>query len=119
MTMYGLYQPYKVNRPLTKEEKNNQFRQGRYRKVKYFNCARSVIRMNSTYLETMDKFYAKKGQDNAWWLIVFLMTAGIILYVFIRSIIDIPEKRLFSILEDDDWLCVIFWIDNFYRNHGI
>lgn len=91
MTMYGLYQPYKVNRPLTKEEKNNQFRQGRYRKVKYFNCARSVIRMNSIYLETVDKFYARKGQDNAWWLIVFLMTAGIILYVFIRSVMDIPR----------------------------
>ena len=91
MTMYGLYQPYKVNRPLTKQEKNNQFRQGRYRKVKYFNCARSVIRMNSTYLETVDKFYARKGQDNAWWLIVFLMTVGIILYVFIRSVMDIPR----------------------------
>ena len=91
MTMYGLYQPYKINRPLTKEERNNQFKQGGRRKVKTLYCGESVIRMNSTYLETVDKFYKNKGHDNAWWLTAFIMTAGIILYVFIRSVMDIPR----------------------------
>lgn len=86
MTMYGLYQPYKVNRPLTKEEKNNQFKQGRYKKVKYFDCARSVIRMNSTYLETVDKFYKNKGVDSFWVLMIFLGFIGILLYVIFKGV---------------------------------
>lgn len=85
MTMYGLYQPYKVNRSLTREDKNNQLRQGRYRKVKYFNCGGSVIRMNSTYLETVDKFYKRKGQDNAWWLLASIVIISVILIGLFRS----------------------------------
>ena len=64
MTMYGLYQPYKVNRLLTSEEKNNQFKQGKHRKVKALYCGESVIRMNSTYLEIVYKFYKNKGVDS-------------------------------------------------------
>lgn len=33
MTMYGLYQPYKVNRLLTREDKNNRLRQGGAKKL--------------------------------------------------------------------------------------
>lgn len=89
MTMYGLYQPYKVNRLLTREDKNNRLRQGGGKKVKYFNCARSVIRMNSTYLETVDKFYKNKGVDSLWALMIFVGFIGILLYVIFRGVTDL------------------------------
>ena len=89
MTMYGLYQPYKINRPLTKEEKNNQFKQGKHRKVKALYCGESVIRMNSTYLETVDKFYKNKGVDSLWALMIFFGFIGILLYVIFRGFTDL------------------------------
>ncbi|SUX58180.1 Uncharacterised protein [Citrobacter braakii] len=60
----GLFFPFKVNRPLTKEEKQSRFVQGKRRKV--FGEAAvldldTVIRMNSSYLEVVDKFYPTKG----------------------------------------------------------
>ncbi|MCU6324392.1 DUF6708 domain-containing protein [Enterobacter quasiroggenkampii] len=89
MTMYGLYQPYKINRPLTKEEKNNQFKQGKYRKVKALYCGESVIHMNSTYLEIVDKFYKNKGVDSLWGLMIFVGFIGILLYVIFRGVTDL------------------------------
>ncbi|MCU6384831.1 DUF6708 domain-containing protein [Enterobacter quasiroggenkampii] len=89
MTMYGLYQPYKINRPLTKEEKNNQFKQGKHRKVKALYCGESVIHMNSTYLEIVDKFYKNKGVDSLWGLMIFVGFIGILLYVIFRGVTDL------------------------------
>ncbi|MEG6444999.1 hypothetical protein [Enterobacter roggenkampii] len=89
MTMYGLYQPYKVNRLLTSEEKNNQFKQGKHRKVKALYCGESVIRMNSTYLEIVDKFYKNKGVDSLWALMIFVGFIGILLYVIFRGVTDL------------------------------
>ena len=89
MTMYGLYQPYKINRPLTKEKKNNQFKQGKHRKVKALYCGESVIHMNSTYLEIVDKFYKNKGVDSLWGLMIFVGFIGILLYVIFRGVTDL------------------------------
>lgn len=60
----GLYVPFKINRLLTDEERKDRFYQGHVKPhneelvVQNFN---TVIRMNSTYLEVVDKFYATKG----------------------------------------------------------
>ncbi|AIR66365.1 DUF6708 domain-containing protein [Cedecea neteri] len=60
----GLYIPFKFNRALTKEEKQSRFVQGKRRR----NSGEAtvldldtVIRMNSSYLEVVDKFYPVKG----------------------------------------------------------
>ncbi|MRT55313.1 hypothetical protein GJV11_04195 [Enterobacteriaceae bacterium RIT693] len=60
----GLYIPFKFNRPLTKEEKQSRFVQGKRRKGSGEAAVLdldTVIRMNSSYLEVMDKFYPVKG----------------------------------------------------------
>lgn len=60
----GLYIPFEFNRPLTKEEKQSRFVQGKRRKCSGEAAVLdldTVIRMNSSYLEVMDKFYPVKG----------------------------------------------------------
>lgn len=60
----GLFIPFKINRPLTKEEKQSRFVQGKRRKVSGEATVLdqdTVIRMNSSYLEVVDKFYPTKG----------------------------------------------------------
>jgi len=60
----GLYIPFKFNRLLTKEEKQSRFVQGKRRKGSGEAAVLdldTVIRMNSSYLEVMDKFYPVKG----------------------------------------------------------
>lgn len=60
----GLYIPFKFNRPLTKEEKQSRFVQGKRRKGVGEAAVLdldTVIWMNSSYLEVVDKFYPTKG----------------------------------------------------------
>ncbi|MCH9296074.1 DUF6708 domain-containing protein [Pantoea allii] len=60
----GLYFPFKLNRPLTRDEKQSRFVQGKRRKVSGEATVLdldTVIRMNSSYLEVIDKFYPTKG----------------------------------------------------------
>ncbi|OAT77630.1 hypothetical protein A9B99_20705 [Mangrovibacter phragmitis] len=80
MSVYGLYQPYKVNRPLNRSEKHHRLHQGRPAKVRFFNNEQSVIRINSTYLETVDKFH-KGGGDTGLFALLFFMLVSIHLYV--------------------------------------
>ncbi|EOC0417693.1 hypothetical protein ACI0Z1_002234 [Cronobacter malonaticus] len=61
MNYTGLYTPYKLNRPLTENEKNGQFCQGKRRRVNAIMDEASVIRMNSTFLETVCKYYSGVG----------------------------------------------------------
>jgi hypothetical protein len=61
MNFSGLLTPYKLNRPLTRQEKNSQFRQGQRRNVQFIMDEDSVIRMNSVYLDAVDKYYGGKG----------------------------------------------------------
>ena len=60
----GLYIPFKLNRPLIKEEKQSRFFQGKRRKGSGEAAVLdldTVIRMHSSYLEVIDKFYPVKG----------------------------------------------------------
>ncbi|MRT55314.1 hypothetical protein GJV11_04200 [Enterobacteriaceae bacterium RIT693] len=60
----GLFFPFKINRPLTREEKQSRFVQGKRRKVSGEAAVLdldTVIRINSSCLEVVDKFYPTKG----------------------------------------------------------
>lgn len=60
MYYVGLIQKFKVNRPLEAEDRKMRLRQDR----KFFQkptSALSVTKINSTYLEVVDKFYSWKG----------------------------------------------------------
>ncbi|EOC0417694.1 hypothetical protein ACI0Z1_002235 [Cronobacter malonaticus] len=61
MNYTGLYTPYKLNRPLTENERNGQFCQGKRRRVNAIMDESSVIRMNSTCLDTVCKYYCGTG----------------------------------------------------------
>ena len=61
MNYTGLYTAHKLNRPLTDQEKNGRFYQGKRRRVNTFNDEASVIRMNSNCLETVCKYYSGIG----------------------------------------------------------
>lgn len=98
MSMYGIYQPYKVNRSLTPAEKKLKMNQGNPRKVKYFNCGESVIRLNSTCLETTDKFYKQKGIDNGWWVIASIIMLSLVIIGVARGIQLISSEGYMPLL---------------------
>ncbi|KAA1174571.1 DUF6708 domain-containing protein [Photorhabdus heterorhabditis] len=80
-----LYNPYKLNRPLTWVEKHDQLCQGKPTKITakyglYIVDHDTVIRMNSTYMETVDKYYREKGFVSSLNATVFLGYLGLSLY---------------------------------------
>jgi hypothetical protein len=57
---YGLFQKYKLDRPLGDEERKLQlYPKNRLDVAPTYAC--SMIRVNETYVEVVDKFYAAKG----------------------------------------------------------
>ncbi|ABX17600.1 DUF6708 domain-containing protein [Burkholderia multivorans] len=97
MDYTGLYaKKYRVNRRLTSEERSNQFRQKvRLEILPFYNI--SVIEMNSTYLEYVDRWFIYRGYMTAASLYLFAVTLSVIampLYVntsvhFIPTISDL------------------------------
>ncbi|MBS9439866.1 hypothetical protein EAE91_22760 [Photorhabdus noenieputensis] len=80
-----LYNPYKLNRPLTWVEKHDQLCQGKPTKITakyglYIVDHDTVIRMNSTYMETVDKYYREKGFVSSLHATVFCCFLGMALY---------------------------------------
>lgn len=60
MDYYGQLPKYPINRPLTEAERADQLQQKKRVEIDpHYNL--SVIRINSTYLEIVDKYYAWKG----------------------------------------------------------
>ena len=60
MDAFGLYQKYPVNRPLDQKELNDHLPQNvQSSKMPWHGLG--VIKMNSTFLEFVDKFYPEKG----------------------------------------------------------
>ncbi|MFD0707515.1 hypothetical protein C6H64_22155 [Photorhabdus luminescens] len=81
----GLYTPYKLNRPLTWEEKDDQLCQGKPTQLnskygQYVVDYDTVIRMNSTYMETVDKYYGDKGFVSSLTATLFFCCLGIALF---------------------------------------
>jgi len=87
----GLFIPFKFNRSLTKEEKQSRFIQGKRRKVSGEATVLdldTVIRMNSSYLEVVDKFYPTKGY------VASFMMAFCILYIVYCFLFWLLQKSL-------------------------
>ncbi|PHM56862.1 hypothetical protein Xsto_04128 [Xenorhabdus stockiae] len=77
----GLYTPYSVNRPLTQQEKIDQFHQGKpHCESKFIRDGDTVIKMNPTYLETVDRYYADKGNARLVTSIIFAFLFGGLVY---------------------------------------
>ncbi|MBS9439865.1 hypothetical protein EAE91_22755 [Photorhabdus noenieputensis] len=88
-----LYNPYKLNRPLTWVEKHDQLCQGKPTKITakyglYIVDHDTVIRMNSTYMETVDKYYREKGFVSSLHATLFLINLGLSLYFTIIMILQ-------------------------------
>ena len=75
MDFLGLIAKYPIGRPLTAQERAHQLHQKRRLEVapKYQLC---VIRKNSTFLESVDKWFAWKGVISAFSLSLFIIFAG-------------------------------------------
>ncbi|ETS30719.1 hypothetical protein BB987_01305 [Photorhabdus temperata] len=81
----GLYNPYKLNRPLTWVERHAQLYQGKPTQITgkyglYIVDHDTVIRMNSTYMETVDKYYREQGFVSSLNAVVFCCFLGMALY---------------------------------------
>ncbi|EQB98433.1 hypothetical protein [Photorhabdus temperata] len=81
----GLYNPYKLNRPLTRGERYAQLCQGKPTQITakyglYIVDHDTVIRMNSTYMETVDKYYREQGFVSSLNATVFCCFLGMALY---------------------------------------
>lgn len=76
MNYLGLIGKYPSNRPLTDAERLNQLRQKVRLNVepRYQLC---VIKMNSTYLESVDKWFAWKGLISWFTIVVIVMFGGL------------------------------------------
>ena len=88
MNYTGLYTDYKLNRPLTDQEKNGRFYQGKRRRVNTINDEASVIRFNLTCLETVCKYYSGTGVSSS---LIFILAFGILFsfaFVFVGPVFD-------------------------------
>lgn len=91
MEYSGQLTKYPVNRPLTEEEKANRLNPKKKRDVSpHYNM--SVIRINSTYLEVVDKFYAWKGMLTLFSLTVIAAFGGLYLFFFVDAGIVHPTN---------------------------
>ena len=89
MNYTGLYRDYKLNRPLTDQEKNGRFYQGKRRRVNTFNDEASVIRMNSNCLETVCKYYSGTGVGSSFIAILTVFVFLIVTFSVIQFFSDL------------------------------
>lgn len=75
MEYSGLIQKYKINRPLTDEEKQLHLSQAQRLDVDPVQLL-AVTEINGTYLETADKYYGWKGFFTAWSLALLCLFSG-------------------------------------------
>ena len=88
MNYTGLYTPYNLNRPLTENERNGQFCQGKRRRINAIMDESSVIRMNSTCLETVCKYYSGTGISSSMIAVLAFGILFISMAVLIESIFN-------------------------------
>ncbi|MBU9630315.1 hypothetical protein KTE60_13600 [Burkholderia multivorans] len=111
MDYTGLYaKRYRVNRRLTDEERSNQFHQkGRIDISPFYNV--SVIRMNSTYLECVDRWFIYRGIMTAFCLI----GVAVPLYAFFVPILidggyDLIVFLIFSCVSIPYWTLMMWML---------
>lgn len=88
MEYSGLIQKYKLDRPLTDEERQQHLLQKQRLNVEPLQVL-AVTRINSTYLETADKYYGWKGSLTAWSLALLCLFGGA--YVAIGYILIVQQ----------------------------
>jgi len=91
----GLYIPFKINRPINKDEKKCRFFQGK-RIKKISECAvldlNTIIRMSSSYLEVVDKFYPVKGVITGVMMCMFFFVIVICSWFYWNAIFSLDYK---------------------------
>jgi hypothetical protein len=105
MSMLGLTKRFKLNRPLTEQEIICHLPQKERTRCLPFYCG-NVIKMNSTYLECVDNFFAMKG------MVTGLMLPLAVFFIFniLRFVIsDIQRWDTFHPSEKDSlvWLITL------------
>lgn len=118
----GLYGPFKVNRPLTKEEKQSRFVQGKRRKTSGEAAVLdldTVIRMNSSYLEIVDKFYPTKGFEAAFMMGFCILFLTFVIAIAITTIFnggDLPSLfYVFFLCGGMVFYCMRFLLKDWFR----
>ncbi|HDS9358556.1 TPA: hypothetical protein QH850_001064 [Enterobacter chengduensis] len=90
MDYYGLYPRFKTNRPLNESERNHQLHQNESSNLtneQIIISDASVIKMNSTYLEMVDKYYGQKSVLSFFAFLggcILMCTFISLLYVFVN-----------------------------------
>ncbi|SET55494.1 DUF6708 domain-containing protein, partial [Thorsellia anophelis] len=103
MRLDGLWPKYKVNRPLSENEKAGKLNQSKWQDQPFSDLIENgydgVIRLNSTYLEVVDRHYIWKGFLSMAFL-VFLVPpiAMITMVVFIKPQMNDLEGILATIV---------------------
>jgi hypothetical protein len=92
MDYVGLIFKYPVNRPLAPFEKDTQLKQKIRLDIEPFYQL-NVIRVNSTYLESIDKFYSWKGALSGILMIPIVMFGWVIITTFIDLVPIISEPH--------------------------
>lgn len=87
MNYFGLFPTYKVNRPLSKKEVKHRLAQKRRLDVEP-KSQLCVIKMNSTFLESVDKWYGWRGS-----LLLFMIPATAMPLWLIGSLISIAVSK--------------------------
>ena len=107
MDYSGLIQKFKVNRPLTDEERELQLRQKQRLKVEPSDQL-AVIKLNSTYLETVDRYYADKGWLTLWMVVAKAIVLWLIVGMSVITFAPNPEMPEVPIREALVFLALVY-----------
>ena len=118
MDYVGLIQKFKINRELTDEERANQLSQKQRLNIEpIYQLA--VIKLNSTFLESVDKFYAWKGWATLFTVAVVLMLFAFLLLIWVSALLPpflAPDSAIRDWLDPNhlrvttDWFAPSFTI---------
>ncbi|MBD2781762.1 DUF6708 domain-containing protein [Xenorhabdus szentirmaii] len=105
----GLFTPYPVNRLLTKQEKIDRLYQGKpHPEGSLVHDDDTVIKMNSTYLETIDRYYTVKGFAS---LLCFGMAIGfLVCLIWFISICFNQHVLQDEPLDSDEVYLILFYV---------
>lgn len=104
MEFSGLIGNYKTKRPLTEQERGHQLKQ-KQRLNLVPRDQLGVVKMNATYLESLDKWFGWKGMITAVALILFAIFVGILGSISVIWLLDAAADTTSA--EDSS-----FWLAN-------
>ncbi|WP_353241875.1 DUF6708 domain-containing protein [Providencia sp.] len=102
MDIYGLHPKFKLNRPLTEQEREGHLEQNRRLTLTNEEVIPdlTVIQINSNYLELVDKFYSGRGYMSFLSLCCSSICFGGVFWLIIQTFLlhDYSFERIFAIL---------------------